>query len=667
MWSFCLTLVMGVSFVAAAEPRGKKETPPPPVPWSFKPLQRVALPKVNDASWPRTRTDHFLLAKMEAAGVKPAPRADARTLLRRLSFDLTGLAPTAAEVADFEKKLATDARGAMREEVDRLLASPHHGERWARHWLDLARYVDQTPDWLESTKYSHLYRDWVVQALNEDLPYDRFIVRQLATDFLPECGPQDLHALGFLGLSPTYFKELQLPPEIIRTTVAEEWEEHVDAVGRTFLGLTIACARCHDHKSDPITTRDYYALAGVFASVRIAERPTLPPDLWAPVAKARDQIATMEKEMVEMKKKKPADLKQKIAEMEGRIARLKETTPHFNVPLANAVEEAALYVVDADNKKGTKLDFKMGMTRDLEVQKRGDPNDLGEVVPRRFLEAFPSKTGRPRRFVTGSGRLELAHALTEEAAPLTARVMANRIWKHHFGRGLVDTPSEFGNTAEPPTHPELLDDLAARFIEHGWSIKWLHREILNSAAWQQSSLAHASEQADPENKLYARMMRRRLDWETWRDAVLAAAGRLDLRLGGPALAVGDEKNLRRSLYGASNRQDMDPMLRIHDVPDPGAHAPWRPETITPLQGLFALNSPFMTGQSEALAARLLAAPQAPVAARVQAACSALYQREPSAREVAAAENFLAGRAEDAAAWAQYAQALLAGNELLFID
>ena len=232
----------------------KKEEGPKPVPWSFAPLQRTALPKVKDTSWPKTRIDYYILAKMEAAGLKPAPRAEARVLQRRLSFDLTGLPPS-------EKSDESDTS----DQVRQLLASPHYGERWARHWLDLARYVDQTPDWLDSTKYSYLYRDWVVQALNEDMPYDRFVVRQLATDFLSECGPKDRVALGFIGLSPTYFKELQLPPEIIKTTVADEWEEHVDAIGRTFLGLTLACARCHDHKSDPITAQDYYALAGVFA------------------------------------------------------------------------------------------------------------------------------------------------------------------------------------------------------------------------------------------------------------------------------------------------------------------------------------------------------------------------------------------------------------------
>ena len=622
----------------------KKEEGPKPVPWSFAPLKRTALPKVKDTAWPKTRIDYYILAKMEAAGLKPAPRAEARVLQRRLSFDLTGLPPS-------EKPDGSDTS----DQVRQLLASPHYGERWARHWLDLARYVDQTPDWLDSTKYSYLYRDWVVQALNEDMPYDRFVVRQLATDFLPECGPKDRVALGFIGLSPTYFKELQLPPEIIKTTVADEWEEHVDAIGRTFLGLTLACARCHDHKSDPITAQDYYALAGVFASVKLAELPTMDDTLWKPVQKARAEVASLEKQVKDLaKKKKP------VGELEAQIAKIKTTTPHYHMLMANAVEEAALFVVKKEKEHGTKLDYQMGMSRDLELMKRGNPNDLGDPVPRRFLSAFPSKSGLPRKFSTGSGRLELAKALTEEAAPLTARVIVNRVWKHHFGRGLVDTPSEFGNLGEAPTHPELLDDLTGRFIEHGWSIKWLHREILNSATWQQASVAAESEQRDPENKFYARMLRRRLDWEAWRDAILTATGQIDLQFGGPASAVSDPKNLRRSLYGASDRQDMDPMLRLHDVPDPGAHNPWRTETITPLQGLFALNSPFMQQQADVLG-------QWAMKHTTEETYARLFQRNPTAREEQVAKAFFTGREKDAAAWSQYAQALLAGNEMLFVD
>ena len=647
----------------------KKDEGPKPVPWSFAPLKRVALPKVKDAAWPKTRIDYFILAKMETAGIKPAPRAEERVLQRRLAFDLTGLPKTSAQCSVLSSQsgssLSTEhsalsTAAAWSQIVDETLRSPHYGERWARHWLDLARYTDQTPDWLDSTKYSYLYRDWVVQALNEDMPYDRFVVRQLATDFLPECGPKDRVALGFIGLSPTYFKELQLPPEIIKTTVADEWEEHVDAIGRTFLGLTLACARCHDHKSDPITAQDYYALAGVFASVKLSELPTMGDDLWKPVEKARAEVASLEKQIKELAKKKPKDLKEQTAAMQAKIETIKSRTPHYNMLMANGVEEAALFVVNKEKEHGTKLDFKMGMARDLELMKRGNPNDLGETVPRRFLSVFPSKTGLPRKFNTGSGRLELAQAIVEDAAPLTARVMVNRVWKHHFGRGLVDTPSEFGNLGEAPTHPELLDDLAGRFMEHGWSLKWLHREILNSATWQQSSVAAESEKLDPENKLYGRMLRRRLDWEAWRDGILSATGEIDLKIGGPAAPIADLINVRRSLYGASDRQDMDPMLRIHDVPDPGAHNPWRTETITPLQGLFALNSPFMLEQGAILGRWAMER-------RVDEVYARLFGRLPTPHEAEVAKSFVSGHATDHAVWSQYAQALLAGNEMLFVD
>jgi len=651
---FPLLRIALVGSLAAIAPLGAAEIKSPPVPWSFAPLGKPALPEVKDSRWPRTRIDWFILAKMEAVGLSPAPEADERTLRRRLSFGLTGLPPS-------------DLAHTHESQIDQLLSSPHYGERWARHWLDLARYVDEVPTWLDSTRYSYLYRDWVVQAFNDDLPYDQFVLRQLATDYLPGSSPADLPALGFLGLSPTYFKELQLPPDIIKTTVADEWEEHVDAVGRTFLGLTIACARCHDHKSDPISAADYYALAGVFASVKLDERPIVSDAIWAPVAKARAAVAAIEKQIADLKKAKPTDLAAQTAALQAKITAIEKGTPHYHMPMANAVTEAALYVVDNDKGVGSKLDYKMGAARDLEFQNRGNPNDTGAIIPRRFISAFPAKNGQPRSFTTGSGRLDLAHALVEEAAPLTARVIVNRVWKWHFGRGLVDTPSEFGNLGEAPTHPELLDDLTSRFIANGWSIKWLHREILQSATWRQSSVSPTSEQHDPENTFYSRMNRRRLDWEAWRDALLAAADSIDLSTGGPAQPISSPTNRRRSLYGASNRQDMDPMLRIHDVPDPGAHSPWRTETLTPLQGLFALNAPFIQQQADQLSLKLQADLTPMLTDRIRSVYHCLFQRSPTERETAAATRFLIGREQDPAAWAQYAHALLASNEMLFID
>lgn len=660
----------------AAESKFPAKKPAPQTPWSFLPLRESALPKVRDSKWPKTPIDHFLLAKMDKAGVKPAAPADPRALIRRLHFDLTGLPPTPEEVEAFVKQCEPGGKhsafriphSALASAVDRLLSSPAYGERYARYWLDLARYVDETASWLEKTSGAHLYRDWVIKAFNDDMPYDQFVMRQIATDQMG-LPPEDRHALAFLGLAPTYWKELQLPPDLIKGTVADEWEEHVDTLSRTFLGLTLACARCHDHKSDPITAADYYGIAGVFASVRHAEVPTMSDAFWQPVKKARASVAALEKERDELKKKKPApaDLTNQVAVIEQKIADLKTKTPHYNMAMATAVEDAALFVIPAANNKGTVLDFKPGQARDLELMKRGDPNNTGDVVPRRFLAAFPAKDGQPRRFTTGSGRLELAQAIVQEAAPLTARVIVNRIWKHHFGRGIVDTPSEFGPTGDAPSHPELLDDLTARFIKHGWSIKWLHREILLSAAWQQSSLAPDSEKRDPENKLFARMPRRRLDFEAWRDTTLAAAGTLDRSFGGVATPLTSDKNLRRTLYGTVNRHELEPMLRIHDFPDPAAHSAARTETATALQMLFSLNSPFLLAQADAFAARLEKEAGPALNDRVTRAHAVLFQRPPTAKELAMATRFLTGRETDKKAWSEYAQALLASNETQFVD
>jgi hypothetical protein len=627
------------------------------VPWSFEPLRKPDLPKVKNTDWPKTRIDHFLLAAMEEQGLTPAPPADDRVLLRRMHFDLTGLPPTGKELAGFDRKNFSAA-------VDESLASPHYGERWGRHWLDLARYTDTTASWLKSTSSAWRYRDWVVESLNRDMPYDVFIRRQLATDLIPETGPEDNAALGFLGLSPTYWKELQLPPEIIKTTVADEWEERVDAIGRTFLGVTLACARCHDHKTDPITMRDYYALAGVFASVRIADRPTIAEELWKPVARARAEVAKLEEQQKALKKKKPEDLDAQVAAIAKKIKAIQNATPHYHVPTVNGVEEAALFVMPkTDGKHGTLLDYKAGQARDLAMHNRGNPNDLGEVVPRRFLETFPGTDGKPRPLSGGSGRLDLARALVGEGAPLTARVIVNRVWRHHFGRALVGTPSEFGRAGELPTHPELLDDLALRFIENGWSLKWLHREILHSAAWQQGSVVSGEiEKRDPGNRWYSRMTRRRLDVEVWRDAMLAGTGELDRTVGGAPGDLESPEFVRRTIYGKIHRRDLNAMLRLHDFPDPTAHSPSRPETSTPLQQLFSLNSPFIMKRSDTLAKRLEKEADSD-GKRIDLAYSLLFQRDPSDRERELGLAFLDGGEP----LNRYAHVLLTSNEVLFLD
>jgi hypothetical protein len=576
--------------------------------WSFQAPRPTTPPAIRDASWPRSSIDPFILAELEKRGLRPSSPAPRRVLIRRLSFDLVGLPPSPKEVEAFVNDERPDAYERL---VERLLASPHYGERWGRYWLDLARYCDTAEPWAESKGQPWLYRDWVVRALNEDLPYDQFVQRQLAADLMPECGPAEAAALGFLGLSPSYWKELKLAPDVIKTVVAEEWEERIAAVGGTFLGLTVACARCHDHKFDPITQQDYYALAGVFASTRQADRPGRP-----------------------------------------------------GAPAAPAVADAGLFVL-ADGPQRTKLEYKPGVAQDVAVQVRGNPSNPGAVVPRRFLAVLSADPPPP--FRQGSGRRELARAIVQEGAPLAARVIVNRVWLHHFGAGLVTTPSDFGAQGARPTHPELLDDLAARFIAGGWSLKALHRTIVHSAAYRQSSASDAARQTlDGDNRWLGRMSRRRLDVETWRDAMLAAAGTLRLHVGGPPQELDQDANRRRTLYGVVKRRELNDLLRLYDFPDPTAHSPARTPTTTPLQQLFVLNSPFLRRRATDLVHRLNAEAPGNTEARVRRAYLLLFGRPATERQVSLALEFLAA-AQPQTAWVEYAQALLASNEFLFID
>ena len=642
--------------------------------WSFQPPRRIPAPQVRDAEQVWRPIDAFIIAELEKRGLDPSPPADRRTLIRRAYFDLIGLPPDPSEVGRFVNDPAADAYPRL---VERLLASPHYGERWGRYWLDLARYSDKTASWLNSIAQAWLYRDWVVRALNEDLAYDQFVARQLAADLLPDTGPEEIAALGFLGLSPVYWKELKLDPEVIKGTVAEEWEERIDTIGRTFLGLTIACARCHDHKFDPISTEDYYGLAGVLAGTRLVDRPILPDDQAAVVQAARERVQALQEKIKKSTEMKPAapDLKSQIEALERQIAEIEQATPHYDSPVAHAVDEAALYVL-ADGPDATKLEYKPGEPLDLHVQVRGNPSNPGPLVHRRFLTVLSD--GAPQPFTEGSGRRELAEALVTDAAPLLARVIVNRVWLHHFGRGLVETPSDFGAQGARPTHPELLDDLTARFIENGWSLKWLHREIVLSAAYQQISAADPegrdgeriarAASLDPENRLLWRMNRRRLEIEAWRDAMLAVAGTLDRRGGGPPLDLEDAANNRRTLYGRVDRYDLEEMLRLYDFPDPLGHSPMRLPTTTALQQLFVLNSPFVQRQARALAERVTRESPSDVESQIRRAYQLLFGRDPTQRELTLGTSFVAENEPDRAArWQEYAQVLLGSNEFLFVD
>ena len=637
--------------------------------WSFRPLQSQVLPTVTDRSWPRRRLDYFILARLEAQGLTPSAPTDARTLMRRASFDLLGLPAVDRAVGRFASDRSPDAYERL---LDRLLGSPQHGERWARHWLDLARYTDRTASWLELAPNAYLYRDWVTSALNADVPYDDFVRRQLATDLLPETAPDDLPALGFIGLSPTYWKELQLAPDVIKTVVAEEWEERIDTLGRTFLGLTIACARCHDHKFDPISQRDYYALAGVFASVRLADRLLLPEEAARAVLAARAQVKKLEGRIAELDKKNKeeadATVTQEIANLRESIATLQAKTPNYNAPSANAIVESSLHVLP-DGPHRTKLEYRDDKPRDLAVQLGGNPSTLGETVPRRFLAALSRRRNTaPVPFrPDGSGRLDLAEALIDDAGPLAARVIVNRVWRHHFGEGLVDTPSNFGENGSRPSHPALIDDLAARFVRAGWSLKWLHREILLSATYRQSSGFDAKKgTVDPDSRTLWRYPRRRLEAEAWRDALLAVTGELNVRIGGPPEDLGADRNHRRTLYGTVQRRDVNVMLRLHDFPDPVGHSPKRDSTTTPLKQLFALNSPFMRNRARALVSRLEAFGLTERDDRVRQIYEWLFQRRADASEIDLARDFL-GEDSSLDTWLDYAQTLLVSNAFLFVD
>lgn len=634
--------------------------------WSFLPLRRVTPPELSaeDQQWVRRPLDRFIRTELNRHHLTPNPEAERATLLRRLSFDITGLPPAPEELAAFTANTSADA---VETEIDRLLQSPHFGERWARVWLDLARYTDFTPDWQNPTDRGWLYRDWVVRAMNENLPYDQFVRLQLAADLIPGTPPHDLTALGFLALSPTYWKELRLAPAVIEQIVADEWDERIDAVSRTFLGLTVACARCHDHKFDPVSTEDYYALAGVFASTQMDERPLQSAPEPEPIRSARRTLRELE-----AKRKLQQDPNSPDAmAVEKQISELRRTVPEVNLPWAHVLREASVYV-QPDGEEMTRLEYRENEFRDLPVFRRGNPSNPGDIVPRRFLSVFQNDVSQPQVFTQGSGRLELANAILNQSQSLLARVIVNRIWDQHFGAGLVRTNSDFGSQGDRPTHPELLEFLASELVSHNWDLKWLHREILTSAAYRQSAAWRADAAAkDPANALLWRANRRRLDIEMWRDAALAVSGQLDLSIGGPSRSVDDPENLRRTLYVTIEREELNSMLRMYDFPEASAHSPRREPTTTPLQQLYVLNSPWMESQAERLWLRL--EPVKSDTDRIRECYLLLFSRQPDDREVAAAQNFLypvsAGGSDGSSAerWKDYFQAMLGLNEFHFVD
>ena len=635
--------------------------------WSFQPVAVGKLPPTKRRNWARRRLDHFVLARLEEHRLEPSPAADRRTLLRRLKLDLLGLPPNEKEIVEFE---ADQRPAAVARLVDRLLANRHYGERWGRHWLDVARWAEDNPT-SEATNRPHpdgwRYRDWVIEAINDDLPYDRFLVMQLAADRLPDFRRDDLRALGYLGTAPTYHKDPRLSKTVIETIATDDWDERVDAVSRGLLGLTVACARCHRHKFDAITQQDYYSLAGVFASNWKVKRPLveLTDDQERRVIWAQDRIWRLKVAIALKEDPATPSTPGEIAAMKAEVATLKQT-PFLDAPATHAVYDAAVFI-DASDPDFTWMDFRIGESRDLPVFLRGNVATPGPIARRRFLQVL-SPDHKPRAFGPGSGRLELARSITTTAAPLAARVFVNRVWGWHFGRPLVTTTSDFGAQGTRPTHPRLLDDLAAAFIANGWSLKWLHREILLSATYTQSS-HHRGEPArtDPVNRWLWRFARRRVDFETWRDSILAVTGSLDTKPFGPSQNVDDLKNLRRTVYATVSRRRVSPLMRLYDFPDVAQHVPGREVTTTPLQQLFVFNSEFFIRQAGVLAGRIDTNDDD--AANVSELYRRVFARKPSKTEQAVGQAFLDARLKThpRTAWADYCQAILATSELIFVD
>ncbi|MFO0807803.1 MAG: PSD1 and planctomycete cytochrome C domain-containing protein [Gemmataceae bacterium] len=645
--------------------------------WSFQPVGMPAVPSVKDTTWSESDLDRFVLAKLEAAGLTPAPPADRRALIRRATFDLTGLPPTPEEIDAF---LRDDMPDAFAQVVDRLLASPAYGERWGRHWLDVARYADSNGlDENIAHGNAWRYRDYVVAAFNTDKAYDRFLLEQIAGDLLPTDTPASRHehliATGFLALGP---KVLAEPDE--KKMELDIVDEQVDTLGRTVVGLTFGCARCHDHKFDPLTTADYYGLAGVFVSTRTMEH-------FKKVARWHENSLAS-----------PAEIARK-AESDAATAKVKDRIKELKGKLDDA-SKSKLTLLQAElaalEKAAPELPSAMGVTEgkptDIPILRRGNHLTPAAVVARRFPAML---TGATQASLPSdhSGRLELAKWLIDPKHPLTARVIVNRVWRWHFGKGLVRSVDNFGILGEKPTHPELVDWLATTFVRDRWSLKALHRRLMLSSTYRMSSTHDTkAATADPDNRLLWRAIPRRLEAEAIRDSLLAVGGLLDHTAGGPVLThvknrefLFDHTSKDTTTYASDRRSIYLPVIRNHlydvfqlfDATDAAVPNGDRATTTVPTQALFFLNSDLAARASDALAARLLAAPDRTVDERVRRLFVLAYGRPPTATESARVRRGVADFELEFAdeantpkrmqkAWAAVCQMVLASNEFIHI-
>jgi Protein of unknown function (DUF1553)/Protein of unknown function (DUF1549)/Planctomycete cytochrome C len=645
--------------------------------WSFQPLVPTAPPIVHDRCWARTPVDRFILAGLNAKDLRPVGPADKRTLLRRATFDLTGLPSSPDDVQAF---VADDSPAAFAKVIDRLLASPAYGERWGRHWLDVVRYADtagETADF--PVREAYRYRNYVLASFNADKPYDRFLREQIAGDLEasgapPEQYEERITATGFIAISRRFgFDSENYQHLTIQDTI--------DTLGQAVLGLSLGCARCHDHKYDPVNAADYYALYGIFDSTRYAfpgsEQTKRPRDFLPAVSPgdaqrlktARDAELSALSARLETARKQSGTRVDQLRELTALKAGLEAREPY---PVLYAVAE--------------------GESHNVRIQLRGEPTRLGPEVPRRFLEVLGGDQLPASE--KGSGRRELAGWITgHRAASLVARVMVNRIWQHHFGYGLVRTENDFGARGARPTHPELLDYLAARFIQSGWSIKALHRLIMQSQTYQLSSRVDAvAANRDPDDRWLGHFRRRRLDAEEIRDSLLWFGGNLDRSVGGPhpfppvqswgftqhAPFTAVYETNRRSVYLMTQRIKRHPFLSLFDGADTNVSTAHRDSTTVPTQALFLMNDPFVHDQASLFAERLLAA-TTDEHQRIGCAFQWTLGRPPESDEQERSAAFLASyRRELASAglsvressrltWAAFGRTLFARNDFLFVD
>jgi len=661
--------------------------------WAFEPVKAVE-PPADPRGWSTHPIDRFIAAGHRAAGVQPVAQASRRTLLRRVTLDLIGLPPTPEEMAAFLRDHRPDA---FERVVERLLASPHYGERWGRHWMDVVRYADTAGD---NADYPipeiSRYRDYIIDSFNADKSFDVFIREQLAGDIMarrsaPEQQVQQVVATGFLALSRRY---ATAPYELWHLTL----EDAIDTTGRAFLGMTLRCARCHAHKFDPVTQRDYYALYGIFASTsfpyagseelvtkkfpRMAFVPTASPEMVRSSLKTQcDRLKALDAAIAESEHQakrnsspnaKPADAK--LEAMRAEREKLRRAGLPPELPAAYAVSE--------------------GKPQNAAIQRGGDPGRPGPVVSR-GVPQFAFFDRAPVAPVTdaASGRWDLAEWITRPDHPLTARVIANRVWQHHFGRGIVATPSNFGIRGEEPSHPQLLDWLAARLVATGWSVKDLHRQILLSRTYQLSSDDdERNSRIDPDNRWCWRFDRRRLDAESIRDSMLAASGELDGRRAEPHPFPPIEQwtwtqhnpfkatypTRRRTVFLMTQRLVKHPYLAIFDGPDTNTSTDVRPRSTVPLQALFLMNNPFVQEQARAVARRVMLE-STERSRRLQHAWELAWCRPPTVLEQQRANQYLeeiasrmaaksdSSTSPEVEAWTSLCRVLLTANEFLYLE